>query len=56
MVYLDKNGALRNSREDLEAFTAYCRERIKLFKNSATFIEFINLKYDKEFKKGSKDG
>jgi len=56
MSHIDKNGALRNSKEDLEAFTAYCREKIKLLKNSDAFIEFINLKYDQEFKKGSKNG
>jgi hypothetical protein len=46
MAYIDKNGALRNSKEDLDAFQAYCRERVKLMKNSAAFLREIERDYD----------
>ena len=51
-MYVDKKGNLRNSSEDLEALTAYCRERVKLMKNTDVFLELIDLQWDARFKRG----
>ena len=45
MAIIDKNGALRNSKEDLEAFNAYCREKVQLM--SEIFDGFGILEFTK---------
>lgn len=51
MPYIDESGALRNSKEDLEAFQAYCRERVKLMKYSIAFLREVDRDYDYQFGK-----
>lgn len=51
MAYIDKNGALRNSKEDLEAFTAYTRSRVRLMKHSDSFLEYAIPKSEEEWDK-----
>lgn len=55
MTYIDKDGRLRNTEEELKAFNDHCRERVKTpftltyWKNTEQFLDLINLKYDAEF-------
>lgn len=47
MAIIDRNGNLRNSREDLERFQSLCRDFVKGWKNTPQFIRLMELELAK---------
>lgn len=53
MAIIDRNGNLRNSREDTERLQSHCRDFVKDWKNTPQFIRLMELEYDAMFAKGN---
>ncbi len=56
MAYIDESGCVRNSKEDLAAFQEYCRDRVKLMKNTVGFLKEMERDYDRLFVQAERRG